>query len=133
MKKMKFIFGVLLCSLVWFSCKIDEERYLLFQLKDSLIVAGNWQSGVGVDGFQFASDSTFTAKIGGRTGGGTFRYYETTNESIFDQNNKVAQFVLTWKSKVRPSDPTTQTLEVFKQSNGDLYFRYSATVYKQVS
>ena len=121
--------GILFCSLVLlFSCEIDEEKDLLFQLKDAIRASGTWQ--IGLDNFKFEVNGEFRARIGSNTGSGTFRYYETTSESIFDSRKKVAEFRLSWESG---SLKRETTLEVIKRSNGDLYFRYDGREFTQIS
>ena len=122
--------SILLSSLVLLSCEIDEKKDLLFNLKDSLRASGSWQTGL--NKFDFEINGKFSARIGGRTGSGTYRYYETINESIFNSGKQVATFVLTWDQ--RPSGfPITTKLKVFKRANGDLHFTYNGKQFTQIS
>ena len=120
--------GILSIS-VLFACTIDEEKNLLFELKDSLRAAGKWQSQNGTDGFTFKTDAIFTTRFGGHTGSGRFHYRETTSESIFKRFDSVAEFVLTWE--LGPQKGQTEFLNVKKRSNGDLYFEYDGEEYTQ--
>ena len=122
--------GILFCSLVLlFSCEIDEEEDLLFQLKDAIRASGTWQT-TGLDKFDFEVNGDFTARIDSNTGNGTFRYYETTSESIFNTGNQVAEFHLSWKQGAGSQETI---LKVRKRSNGDLYFRYDSREFTQIS
>ncbi|WGK69563.1 hypothetical protein P0082_01510 [Candidatus Haliotispira prima] len=130
MKKTRLVLfcSILLSSLVLFSCQIVEEDNLLFQLKDNLRAAGTWQSGIGSNLFKFETGGLFTASIGGAEGNGSFRYSEDTFSST-----RVGIFSLYWKKN--QIDPTkvnsNQYFDVYKRSNGDLYFTFSSQIYIQ--
>ena len=125
MNKIKSVrYGLLplfLSVFVLFSCDIDEEKNLLFQLKDNIVVAGVWQKVGTADKFEFFSDGTFTAKIGIYSGRGTFTYLEVTDDSIF--NSHKAKFILNWSKTLNSSFQTKhkqQTVYVYGTSIANL-------------
>lgn len=123
--------SILLGSLILlFSCEIDEEKNLLFNLKDALKASGTWQAATGLDKFDFEVDGDFSVRIGSSSGNGTYRYYETTSESIFSSGKQVAKFRLIWKHGPTALTGTT-TLKVLKKANGDLYFDYNGSQFTQ--
>ncbi len=128
MNKIKLIVSFFLLTPMLFSCEIDEESNLLFKLKDTLQAAGIWQASGGTDKFEFFSDGTFTAKIDGKAGSGTFVYSLNTNESIWSSNNKIATFALTWNRRSTTILFTDyKKLTVKEELNGDRYFQPSTS------
>ena len=123
-------YSILFCSLVLLSCEIDEEKDLLFNLKNALKASGTWQA-IGLDKFDFEVNGNFTVRIGSNTGSGTYRYDETINESIFSSGKQIGEFRLSWKQGP-PALPNTTPLKVKKRVNGDLYFEYNGKQFTQI-
>ena len=123
-------YSILFCSLVLLSCEIDEEKDLLFNLKDALKASGTWQNEL--NKFDFEINGKFSVRIGGSTGSGTYRYYETISESIFSSGKQVATFILTWHQRPSGSGITRESLQVFEKTNGDLYFDYDGKQFTQI-
>ena len=119
-------YSILFCSLVLLSCEIDEEKDLLFNLKDALKASGTWQNKL--NKFDFEINGKFSVRIGGSTGSGTYRYYET----IFNRGKQVATFVLTWHQRPSGSGITRESLQVFEKGNGDLYFEHDDKPFTQI-
>ena len=133
MNKIKLIASFLLFVPILSSCEFDEESDLLFQLKDTLQAAGVWEtSGGKIEKFEFLSDGTFTARINGKRGSGTFVYSLNEDKYTWTTNKQIATFTLTWNSSSTITTPPT-TLQVREKPNGDRYFESSGKLFTQIS